>query len=151
MALYDASTTSDCLKTTFTGILGDDITHQAADRATIHLAQVRDMTKRLADLFIELYDHYPDLPIEEIVEDLLTNPRYEASLSATEYALDSTGFLMPKWTEQNATLLDVCAQLAKMVGWLFEADDQGIYTLHDLEWLTQTGEETYLAGRDLLG
>jgi len=151
IALYDASTTQDWLKTTFTGILGDDITQQATARGTIHLGQVRDTSKRLADLFIELYEHYADLPIEGIVEDLLTDPRYEAVLSASNYALDSTGFLMPKWTEQNASLLDACAQLAKMIGWVFEADDDGLYTLHDLDWTSQTGQETYLAGRDLLG
>ncbi|GAF88933.1 unnamed protein product, partial [marine sediment metagenome] len=139
------------LKTTFTGILGDDITQYATDRGAIHLGQIRDMTKRLADLFIEVFDHYSDVPIDEIVEDLLTNARYEAALNADDYSLDATAFIMPKWTEQNASLLDAAAQLAKMVGWVFEADDDGICALHDLEWTTQTGEETYLADRDLLG
>jgi len=151
VALYDASTTADWLKTTFTGILGDDITQHATDRGAIHLGQIRDMTKRLADLFIEVFDHYSEVPIDEIVEDLLTSARYEAALNADDYSLDATAFIMPKWTEQNASLLDAAAQLAKMVGWVFEADDDGIYALHDLEWTTQTGEETYLAGRDLLG
>lgn len=151
VALYDASTTVDWLKTTFKGILGDDITQHATDRGVIHVGQVRDTTKRLADLFIEVFDHYPDMPIEAIVEDLLTNPRYEAALSADDYSLDSTAFTMPKWAEQNATVLDAASQLAKMIGWVFEADDDGIYTLHDLEWTTQTGEETYLADRDLFG
>jgi hypothetical protein len=151
IGLYDESTTADWLRTTFTGILGDDITQHATDRGVIHLGQIRDMTKRLADLFIEVFDHYADLPIEEIVEDLLTNARYEAALSPDDYSLDSTAFIMPKWTEQNATLLDAASQLAKMIGWVFEADDDGIYTLHDLEWTTQTGEETYLADRGLLG
>ncbi|UCC67318.1 MAG: fibronectin type III domain-containing protein, partial [Armatimonadota bacterium] len=151
IAIYDESTTMDWLKTTFTGILGDDITQHATDRGVIHLGQVRDMTKRLADLFIEVFDHYADLPIEEIVEDLLTSARYEAALSGDDYSLDSTAFIMPKWTEQNASLLDAGSQLAKMIGWVLEADDDGIYTLHDLEWTTQTGEETYLSDRDLLG
>jgi len=151
IALYDASTTVDWLKTTFTGILGDEITQHATDRGIVHLGQVRDMTKRLADLFIEVFDHCSDMPIEEIVEDLLTNARYEAALSADGYSLDSTNFLMPKWTEQNASLLDAVSQLAKMIGWVFEADDEGVYTLHDLEWTVQTGQETYLADRDLLG
>jgi hypothetical protein len=151
IAIYDASTTADWLKTTFTGILGDDITQHATDRGTIHLAQVRDVTKRLADLFIEVFGHYTNLPIEAIVEDLLTNPAYEAALSASDYSLDATAFIMPKWTEQNANLLDASAQLANMIGWVFEADDDGIYTFHDLEWITQTAEETYLADRDLLG
>lgn len=151
LAIYDASTTSDWLKTTFTGILGDDITQQATDRGTIHLAQVRDTSKRLSDLFVEVFDHYAEQSVEAIVEDLLTNPRYEAGLSPPDYALDATGFVMPKWTEQNATLLDACTQLAKMIGWVFEADDEGIYTLHDLEWTAQTAEETYLPDRDLLG
>jgi len=117
----------------------------------VHLGQVRDASKRLADLFIEVFDHYAEAPIEAIVEDLLANPRYEATLEAEDYALDATGFIMPKWSEQNATVLDACAQLAKMIGWVFEADDDGIYTLHDLDWVSQSGEETYLAGRDLLG
>ena len=151
VALYDASTTADWLKTTFTGILGDEITQHATDRGVIHIGQVRDATKRLADLFVEMFDHYEGLAIEEIVEDLLVNPRYEAALSAEDYSLDATGFVMPKWTEQNASALDACAQLAKMIGWVFEADDEGVYVLRDLEWTTQTGEETYLAGRDLLG
>jgi hypothetical protein len=151
VALYDASTSSDWLKTTFTGILGDEITQHATDRGIIHIGQARDVTKRLADLFVEVFDHYEEAPIQDIVEDLLTNPRYEAALSAEDYSLDTTGFLMPKWTEQNASLLDACVQLARMIGWAFEADDDGIYVLHDLEWTIQTGEETYLAGRDLLG
>jgi len=151
VALYDASTTVDWLKTTFTGVLGDEITQQATDRGVVHLGQVRDASKRLADLFIEVFDHYAEAPIEAIVEDLLANPRYEATLEAEDYALDASGFIMPKWSEQNATVLDACAQLAKMIGWVFEADDDGIYTLHDLDWVSQSGEETYLAGRDLLG
>jgi hypothetical protein len=151
VAICDASTTVDWLKTTFTGVLGDEITEQAADRAVIQLGQVRDMSKRLADLFIEVFDHYEDLPLEDIVEDLLTNPVYEAALGSADYSLDATGFAMPKWSEQNASVLDACAQLAKMIGWTFEADDEGVYVLRDLEWSAQTGEETYLAGRELLG
>jgi len=151
VALYDASTKVDWLKTTFTGMLGDEITQQATDRGVVRLAQVRDTSKRLSDRFVELFDHYAEAPIEAILEDLLTNPRYEAGLEAEEFSLDTTGFVMPKWTEQNASVLDGCAQLAAMIGWAFEADDEGIYTFHDLEWTTQTGEETYLAGRDLLG
>jgi hypothetical protein len=151
VAICDASTTVDWLKTTFTGVLGDEITEQAGDRAVIQLGQVRDMSKRLADLFIEVFDHYEDLPLEDIVEDLLTDPVYEAALAAADYSLDSTGFAMPKWSEQNASVLDACAQLAKMVGWSFEADEEGVYVLRDLEWSAQTGEETYLAGRELLG
>jgi len=151
VALYDASTTVDWLKTTFTGVLGDEITEQATDRGVIRLGQIRDMTKRLGDLFVEVLDHYEDVSPEAIVEDLLTNPKYEAALEASDYSLDATSFVMPKWTEQNASVLDACAQLAKMIGWVFEADDEGVYTLRDLEWETQTGEETYVAGRDLLG
>jgi hypothetical protein len=151
VAIYDASTTVDWLKTTFTGLLGDEITQYATDRAVVHLGQVRDMSKRLADLFVEVFDNYQELTIEAIVEDLLANPRYEAEASAADYALDTTGFVIPKWTEQNASVLDACAQLAKMIGWAFEADDEGVYRLHDLEWEVQSGEETYLAGRDLMG
>ncbi|MFB3882888.1 MAG: hypothetical protein ACE149_16610 [Armatimonadota bacterium] len=151
IAIYDASTTSDWLKTTFTGVLGDEITEQATDSGVIRLGQVRDLTKRLADLFIEVFDHYDDMPLEDVVEDLLTNPVYEAALASDDYSLDSTGFSMPKWSEQNATVLDACAQLANMIGWSFEADDEGVYALHDLGWAAQTGEETYLAGRELLG
>jgi hypothetical protein len=151
IAIYDASTTCDWLKTSFTGVLGDEITEEATDRGVIRLGQVRDMTKRLADLFIEVFDHYEDMPLEDIVEDLLTNPVYEAALEAGDYSLDSTGFVMPKWSEQNATVLDACAQLARMIGWSFEADDEGIHALHDLDWAVQTGEETYLAGRELFG
>ena len=151
IALCDTSTTVDWLKTTFTGILGDDITFHANDRGDVHLGQVRDITKRLADLFVEVFDHYTDQPIEQIVEDLITNARYEAELSPSDYSLGATGFVMPKWTEQNATVLDACSQLAKMIGWVFEADEDGVYCLHDLEWSAQTGEETYLAGRDLFG
>jgi hypothetical protein len=151
VAIYDASTKADWLKTTFTGVLGDEITEQASDRGAIQVGQIRDMTKRLADLFIEVFDHYEDRPLEDIVEDVLTNPIYEAALEVADYSLNATGFTMPKWSEQNATVLDACAQLAKMIGWTFEADDEGVYTLHDLEWATQTGEETYLANRELLG
>jgi hypothetical protein len=151
VAMYDASTTLDWLKTTFTGLLGDEITQYATDRGVVHLGQVRDVSKRLADLFVEVFDNYQDMTIEGIVEDLLVNPRYEAEASAAECALDTTGFTMPKWTEQNASVLDACAQLAKMIGWVFEADDEGVYRLHDLEWEAQSGEETYLAGRDLMG
>jgi hypothetical protein len=151
VAIYDASTTADWLKTTFTGVLGDEITEQATDAGLVHLGQVRDMTKRLADLFIEVFDHYEDMALEDIVEDLLTNPVYEAALAPADHSLDATGFTLPKWSEQNATVLDACAQLAKMIGWTFEADEAGVYTLHDLEWAAQTGEETYLANRELLG
>ena len=151
VAVYDASTTADWLRTTFTGILGDDITEHATDRGMIHLGQVRDVTKRLADLFVEVFEHYEDTTLEEIVEDLVTNPEYEAALEAADYSLDATSFVMPKWTEQNASVLDACVQLAKMIGWVFESDEEGIYRLHDLEWETQTSEETYLAGRELLG
>lgn len=151
VAIYDASTCYPWLKTTFTGLLGDDITQHADERGAVHLAQVRDTTKRLSDLFVEVFDHYANHTIEGIIEDLLTNPRYEAALSPHEFALDTTGFTLPKWTEQNATLLDACAQLAKMVGWVFEADEEGIYTLHDLEWSAESAEDTYLADRDLLG
>jgi|GEM_PF-1654718 len=151
LAIYDASTTVDWLKTTFTGILGDEITEQATDRGEIRLGQVRDATKELADLFVEVFDHYEDATVEEIVEDLITNPQYEATLDASDYDLNATSFLMPKWSEQNASVLDACSQLARMIGWVFEADEEGVLTLHDLEWRTQTGEETYLAGRDLLG
>ena len=150
IALHDAASKTDYLRTTFTGILGDDITQHASDRGTVRLGQVRDMTKRLADLFVEVYDHYAGQSVEEIVEHLLTEPRYEAALDACDYALDATGFILPKWTEQNASVLDACAQLAKMIGWVFEADETGVYRLYDLEWDTHTGEETYLAGRDLL-
>jgi len=151
VALYDASTAVDWLKTTFTGLLGDDITHHTTDRGTIHLGQVRDVSKRLSDLFVEVFDHYEDQPIEWIVEDLLTNIKYETNLEAEDYALDATGFVMPKWTEQNASVLDACAQLAKMIGWVFEADDEGVFTLHDLAREVQTAEHTYLAGRELFG
>jgi len=151
VALCDASTTVDWLKTTFTGVLGDEITEYATDRGAIRLGQVRDMTKRLGDLFVEVFDHYEDVSLEGIVEDLLTNERYEATLAAADCSLDATSFVMPKWTEQNASVLDACSQLAKMIGWVFEADDEGVFRLHDLEWMTQTGEETYLAGRDLAG
>jgi len=151
IALYDAAATQDWLKTTFTGVLGDEITQQATDRGAIRLGQVRDMTKKLADLFVEVYEHYEGMAIEAIIEDLLTNAKYQAGLQAKDYALDSTGFVMPKWTEQNASVLDACAQLAKMIGWDFGADDEGVHTLRDLEWETQTAEETYIAGRDLLG
>ncbi len=151
IAIHDAAATVDWLKTTFTGILGDEITEQVTGGGIIHLGQVRDMTKRLGDLFVEVFDHYEDMPLEDIVEDLLRNSRYEAEQEPADYSLDATGFMMPKWSEQNATVLDACAQLATMIGWTFEADDEGIYTLHDLEWETQTGEETYLADRDLLG
>ena len=151
IALYDASTTADVLKTTFTGILGDEITQQATDRGAIRLGQVRDTTKRLADLFIEAFEHYENVALEAIIEDLLINPRYEGNVDTADFYLDTTGFEMPRWTEQNASLLDACAQLAKMIGWVFEADDDGIYALHDLEWTVQTGEETYLADRELLG
>ena len=151
VALYDASTTADWMKTTFTGILGDDITQQATDRGLIRVGQVRDMTKRLADRFVEVFGQYENLSIEAIIEDLLTNPQYEAGLEAKDYALDATGFTMPKWTEQNASVLDACAQLAKMIGWVFEADDEGVFTFRDLDGMTQTAEETYLADRDLLG
>jgi hypothetical protein len=109
------------------------------------------MSKRLADLFIEVFDHYEEQSVEAIVEDLLANPEYEAALASEDLALDTTGFVLPKWTEQNVNLLDACAELAKMIGWTFEADEDGVYTFHDLEWTVQTGEETYLAGRDLLG
>ncbi len=68
VAIYDSSTTSDWLKTTFTGVLGDEITEEATDRGVIRLGQVRDVTKRLADLFIEVFDHYEDLPLEELVD-----------------------------------------------------------------------------------
>ncbi len=151
VAVYDASTTADWMKTTFTGLLGDEITQQATDRGVIRLGQVRDMTKALADRFVEMFDHYEDQPIEAIVEDLLTNPKYEVGLGEEDYSLDATGFAMPKWTEQNASVLDACAQLAKMVGWCFEADDEGVFRLHDLEWEAQSAEETYVADRDLLG
>jgi hypothetical protein len=151
IALYDGAATQDWLKTTFTGMLGDEITQQATDRGLVRLGQVRDMSKKLADLFVEVLDHYEEMSIEAIVGDLLTNARYEADLQAKDYALDATGFVMPKWTEQNASLLDACVQLARMIGWSFEADDDGVYTLRDLEWTTQTAEETYIADRDLLG
>jgi len=151
VAIYDSSSTVDWVKTTFTGLLGDEITEQATDRGVVQLGQVRDMSKHLADLYVEMFDHYESLPIEAIVEDLLTSEKYEADLEASDYSLDATGFVMPKWTEQNASVLDVCAQLAKMIGWEFGADDEGVLTLRDLEWETQTGEETYLAGRELLG
>lgn len=151
VAIYDASTTAEWLKTTFTGMLGDEIRQDADDRGVVHLEQARDMTKRLADLFVELFDHYADMPVESIVEDLLTNPRYEAALEAADYCLDATSFVLPKWTEQNASVLDACVQLAKMIGWVLEADDEGIYTLHDLDWTAQSGEETYVADRGLLG
>ena len=151
VAVYDASTIGDWVKTTFTGLLGDEITQQATDRGVVQLGQVRDTSKRLADLYVEMFDHYENLPIEAIVEDLITNADYEAGLGASDYSLDATGFLMPKWTEQNASVLDACAQLAKMIGWRFEADEEGVFVLQDLEWETQSGEETYLAGRELLG
>jgi hypothetical protein len=151
VALYDASTTVDRLKTTFTGKLGDDIAYNASDGGTIRLGQVRDLSKTLADLFVEVFDHYENQPIEWIVEDLLTDARYGAGLSASDYALSSTGFVMPKWTEQNASVLDACTQLAKMIGWTFAADDDGVFALRDLEWEAQTAETTYLAGRELLG
>ena len=151
VAIYDTSTTVDWLKTTFAGRLGDNITHKATDRGTIRLGQVRDMTKSLADLFVEVFEHYEDQAIEWIIEDLLTNAKYGAESPASDYALDSTGFVMPKWTEQNASVLDACAQLAKMIGWTFEADDDGVFVLRDLEWEAQTAETTYLAGRELLG
>jgi hypothetical protein len=38
-----------------------------------------------------------------------------------------------------------------MVGFVFEADAEGVYRFHDLEWDTQTGDETYLPEQDLLG
>ena len=151
IAVYDASTTSDWYQPTFCGLLGDEIAFSAAARGTVRLGQVRDTSKRLADCFVESFRHYENQHVEQIIGDILVNSYYGLELAAEEFTLEVTSFMLPKWTEQNASALDGCAQLAQMVGFTFEADAQGKYLFRNLDWDRQSGEETYLPEQDLLG
>jgi len=151
IAAYDASTTSEWYRTTFTGLLGDEIAYSSAARGGVRLGQVRDTTKRLADCFVESFRHYKNQTVEQIIGDILVNSFYGLELAAEEFALDTTSFSLPKWTEQNATALDACGQLAQMVGYVFEADAEGKYVLRELDWEAQSGEESYLPEQDLIG
>jgi len=151
IAAYDASTSWDWYRPTFTGLLGDEIAFSAGERGSVRLGQVRDLSKRLADCFVENFRHYRNQMVEQILEDILVNSYYGLELGEEEYRLEVTSFSLPKWTEQNATALDGCGQLAQMVGFVFEADTEGRYVFRDLEWEAQSGDETYLPEQDLLG
>ncbi|NIM22899.1 MAG: hypothetical protein GTO55_01205, partial [Armatimonadetes bacterium] len=151
IAVYDASTTSDWYRPTFTGLLGDEIAFSSAARGIVRLGQVRDTTKRLADCFVENFRHYRNQTVEQILEDVLVNSYYRLELAPEEYRLEVTSFALPKWTEQNASALDGCGQLARMVGFVFEADAEGKYLFRNLDWQSQSGEETYIPEQDLLG
>jgi hypothetical protein len=151
IAAYDASTTCDWYRPTFTGLLGDEIAFSSAAKGSVRLGQVRDTTKRLADCFVENFQHYRNQMVEQIVGDILVNSCYGLRLGPEEYRLEVTSFSLPKWTEQNATALGGCGQLAKMVGFVFEADGEGRLVLRGLDWDSQSGEETYVPEQDLLG
>jgi len=147
---YAAPASEEARRVTFTGMLGDDITQGAEWGSVIQCAQVRDVSKRLDDRFIEVYATYEQQTIEGIIADLLTAARYGLQLGASEYALDATGFVMPTWTTQNRSVFRACQDLARIVGWEFVADEQGVYRLRDLPREDATGEQVLRAGLELI-
>jgi hypothetical protein len=126
----------------FTGILGDDI-GQSADGA-IELLQVRDNSKKLDDQFASTYLTYVNTAPETVIADLLTNSFYGLRLNSSEFSFDPTNFTLPRWTSQNQSIYKSCLELASMLGWVFEADESGIFRLREPDPTRFVGEEIYL-------
>ena len=147
---YAEPANEDATRITFTGLLGDDITQRAAWGSIISCAQVRDLTKRLDDRFVEVFARYQQQSIEAIINDVLTAPRYGLELDPSEFALDTAGFIMPTWTTQNRSVLRACQELARVVGWEFIADAPGVYQLRALSREAASGEHVFRAGIELL-
>lgn len=144
----------DWYRQTFAGLLGDSIAQEGDDRGLIHLAQVRDSTKRLADNFQQTFAHYKhssNTPntVEQIIADLLSSASYGVTAPYSGYSLEPTGFVFPKWTQQNCTILDACAELAKSVGFVFSADDEGTWRLWEPDWTRCSGQRHFVSGMNL--
>ncbi len=154
IAVYCASTI-DWYRTTFSGLLGDSIGQDADDRALVRLGQVRDATKRLADNYIQQFAHYKhsaNTPntVEQIISDILSSVSYGVTAPFSGYSTEPTGFVFPKWTEQNASVYDACSQLAKSVGWVFGADDDGTWRLWEPPADLLSPQRYLVAGHNLL-
>jgi len=150
VAVYHGADPQDLLQTTFTGYLGDAISQEAGWDGRIRLDQVRDTTKRLADAFVEVYPKYKEQPVEEIVRDLLTNEAFGVGCAPEEFTLTATDFVMPAWTSQNQSVLTSCLELARVLGWVFEADAQGHYLLRPLDYDRRVAEHTLTPAEGLL-
>jgi len=135
------------LSTVFTGHLGDEIGQQAD--GVIELRQVRDKTKRLDDQFISTFKTYTHTSAEAIVCDLLTNSYYGLRIASGGFRLDATSFTLPKWTSQNQSVYKACLELAKMIGWVFDADEYGLFRFYEPEYGRTTGERVFVADQDL--
>jgi hypothetical protein len=124
------------------GILGDDI-GQSAD-GVIELLQVRDNTKKLDDRFVSTYLTYANAAPEQIMADLLTNSFYGLRLNSADFDFEATNFTLPHWTSQNQSIYKSCLELASMLGWVFEADESGIFRFCEPDPTRYVGEEIYL-------
>ena len=150
VAVYHGVFGEDLLQTTFTGYLGDAMSQDGGWGGQVRLEQIRDTTKRLADLFIETYSQYRDQTVEAIVRDLLTNPTYGACCAEADFELAASEFVMPRWTSQNQSLLASCQELARVLGWVFGADVEGKYRLAPLSYEERTAEHVFRGDRDLM-
>jgi len=145
--VHGADYGGEFVSTAFTGHLGDDIGQEA--EGIIELRQVRDKTKRLDDQFIPTFKTYTNTAVEAIVADLLTNSCYGLKIASAGFQLDATTFTLPKWTSQNQSVYKACLELAKMIGWVFEADEAGIFRLYEPDYGRMTGEQVLIAEQNL--
>ena len=110
----------------FAGYLGDEIALDSEEG--VITCQVRDLTKRLKENYLDVTAEYKRAKVETILESLLVNPWYwkdETPVGAGEYSLASTGFVMPEWQGQSGSLHDFISKLADTVGYVFEVDPAG--------------------------
>jgi hypothetical protein len=87
------------------------------------------------------FDDVEMVPLNAISE----GGSYGASVDISEIGWTAdenlSGFEIPKWQGQNATILDYCKELAALIGWVYDADGDGVRQFYEPEFNRLTASE----------
>jgi hypothetical protein len=163
--VYAGATPSLVSVETINGYLGESI--DADNGAATISVQFIDRCKRERDMRrIELTKEYKNQLPEYIIYQLLTDPMYwtgaagayDAPLTPQEITWASganlSNFPITKWQGQQGTIADYIDQIAKSIGWIYDADGDGrrrfsepeFHRLTASPWLNLFGQRWGLRG-----